>query len=163
MSKTPQPVVAFVVGHENWGKSHTLFALKRICGSRRTQWYVTISGVRFRVRSQSNDDRPIPYVSFMQSFSGRYLVAALCPKFLKLKNYADPDEPIERVLKGLRRRRYRLAFWVIKHRWSNPARFISTEEISELRRYGKVGVFEGIRQPDRLMATRFRAFILRVL
>ena len=43
-------LAAFVVGHENWGKSHTLFALKHLCGSHRRKRYVAIGGVQFHVR-----------------------------------------------------------------------------------------------------------------
>ncbi len=159
--RLPKPTVVFVVGHERWGKSYTLSALKQICGSRRKDWYITIKGIRFRVRTASNDDFPEPYEKFILSFSGDYLIAALCPKFLKLKNYNRRQKTIEVSLRSLQRRRYRLAFWVIKHRWSDPTRFICQEEISELHKYGKVEVFKGIKVKDRQRAKVFRRFVLR--
>jgi hypothetical protein len=44
-------LVAFVVGHEKWGKTFTLRAL---CGHAAKR--VTIGGVEFFVRRSSNDD-----------------------------------------------------------------------------------------------------------
>src|SRR6266566_1499839 len=157
-------LVAFVVGHERWGKSHTLNALKQICGSRRRQWYVTMQNRRFRVRTASNDDQPIwKYKEFILSFSGDYLIAALCPKFQKLRNYNSREQTVEEILRSLKRRRYKLLFWVIKRKWSDPTRFICGEEISELRKYGNVEVLKGIRVRDRIRAKRFRAFVLSAL
>lgn len=161
--RLPKPMVIFVVGHERWGKSFTLSALKQICGSRKKEWYITVKSIQFRVRTTSNDDFPERYSKFILSFSGDYLIAALCPKFLKLKNYSRRTKTIERSLQSLQSRRYKLAFWVIKHRWRDPAQFISQEEISELRKYGTVEVFKGIRVRDRQRADVFRRFILRHL
>lgn len=156
-------LVAFVVGHEHWGKSYTLLALKQICGSRRRHWYVAIENSRFRVRTASNDDFPKQYKNFILSYSGTHLIAALCPKFRKFSNYNRREKTVEEVLRGLRRRGYMLVFWVIKHRWSEPVRVVSEEEISELRKYGKVKVLDQARVRDRERAKRFRSFVLSAL
>lgn len=156
-------LVAFVVGHEHWGKSYTLLALKQICGSRRSHWYVTIDDSRFRVHTSSNDDFPMRYKNFILSYSGDHLIAALCPKFRKFSNYNRREKTIEEILRSLRRRGYTLVFWVIKHKWSEPVRVVSGEEISELRKYGKVKVLDQVRVGDRERAKRFRSFVLRVL
>jgi len=111
----------------------------------------------------SNDDIPRRYENFIDKFSGDYLIAALCPKFLKLKNYKRPNKTVDKILQSLKRRRYTLIFWVIKHKWSDPTRFICQEEVSELRKYGDVKVLEEIRVKDRVRAKRFREFVLNAL
>src|SRR6266478_2533605 len=61
-------LVAFVVGHEKWGKTYTLRAL---CGP--TARRVTIGGIEFLVRRSSNDDittqKPNGYIKFINSLS----------------------------------------------------------------------------------------------
>jgi hypothetical protein len=49
--------VAFVVGHEDWGKSLTLRALKAICDHPRRD-VIVIDRLEFFVRMMSNDDKP---------------------------------------------------------------------------------------------------------
>src|SRR6267378_4395086 len=160
-----EKLVAFVVGHEKWGKSYTLRALHAICGEGANR--VAIGRTEFFVRRSSNDDikrkKPDSYTNFMHSVSSPYVIAALCPKFKKLRNYDHPKKVADGILRGLKRKGYRLVFWVIKYRWGKSDRYICREEISELRKYGRVRVFERIDARDRARAKSFRAFVLSTL
>jgi hypothetical protein len=155
-----QKRIAFVVGHENWGKSRTLSGLKEICESRGRR--LIIRDTEFLVRSMSNDDKPDSYIDFMNSTSRPAIIAALCPKFKKLKNYEDSRKSIDETLQFLRQRGYHLFFWVIEHQWAGTGR-ITQEEIEELRRNGVVEVFEGRNVESKSRARRFRAFVSDVV
>jgi len=160
-----EKLVAFVVGHEKWGKSYTLRALHAICGEGANR--VTIGKTEFLVRRSSNDDirqkKPDSYINFMYSVSSPYVIAALCPKFKKLRNYNHPKKVTDGILRGLRRKGYRLVFWVIKYRWGNSDKYVSRKEISELRRYGRVKVFEKVDAKNQARAKSFRAFVFSTL
>ncbi len=155
--------VAFVVGHENWGKSYTLRALFDICGRRGN--CVTIDGIEFFVRKTSNDDivkHPRSYIEFMNRLSKPYVIAALCPKF---KTFAKPDNDLklaDDILQALRRKGYRLFFWVIEHKWDRPTEVINQNEISELRRHGGVGIFTGVNHEAQIRAAAFREFVSNI-
>ncbi len=155
-------LVAFVVGHEKWGKTYTLRALCGPSGNR-----VTIGRVEFFVRRSSNDDikpqKPNRYIKFIHSLSRTYVIAALCPKFKKISKCNLRQKFADALLKALQRKGYRLFFWVIKYRWGKSDRYIRPEEISELRKYGRVRVFERVDAKDRVRAKSFRAFVLSTL
>lgn len=155
-----EKVAAFVVGHEHWGKSWTLRELDQIC--RRRGRRITISGVEFLVRKTSNDDYPKRYNKFIDSISRPCLIAALCPKFRKLRNYDDSRKIADQNLQTLRRRGYRLFFWVIKHRW-NSAGVVTRDEISELGNYGTVEVLAIANMEARRRAREFRRFVTNVV
>src|SRR5712692_9148538 len=125
-------LVAFVVGHEKWGKTYTLRAL---CGPNGNR--VTIGGVEFFVRRSSNDDikpqKPNRYIKFIHSLSRPYVIAALCPKFKKISKCNLRQKFADDLLKTFQRKGYRLFFWVIKYRWGKSDRYIHRKEISELR------------------------------
>jgi hypothetical protein len=157
----PTRRLAFVVGHENWGKSETLRALIDISDGHGRK--VTIDGSEFLVRRMSNDDKPRSYRNFMNSISRPYAIAALCPKFKKLQNYDDPMKVIDAVLQSLRERGYGLFFWVIEHKWREPARVIGREELAELRQYGTVGMFQGRDVEAGERARRLRSFVSNVV
>ncbi len=150
-------LVAFVVGHEHWGKSHTLRALIKICGHNARR--ATIGGFDFFVRKTSNDDEPKKYREFMKHTPGPHLIAALCPKFEKLENSQTDKKLVDQTLRKLQRRGFTLIFWVIKHKCSNPTESICKHEISELCRYGKVKVFARIRTNPSQRAKKFRSFV----
>ena len=161
--------VAFVVGHEKWGKSHTLRALHARYGRGANHVFIG-KKTEFFVRKSSNDDitkkrpeRMHSYINFMRSLSRPYVIAALCPKFKKLRNYNLPKKAADDILRRLRVKGYKLFFWVIKYRWGKPSCRISRWEITQLRRYGKVKIFKGINVEDRERAKYFRAFVLSVL
>jgi len=153
--------VAFVVGHEHWGKSWTLRALEEICDSRGRR--VTIDGFEFLVRKMSNDDKPESYLNFVNSVSRPNIIAALCPKFKKLANYDDARKAAGGVLQALQGRSYQLFFWVIGHKWGNPADVVSQDEISQMRNYGTMEIFTTVNQEASERAREFRTFISSVV
>ncbi len=154
-------LVAFVVGHEKWGKTYTLRAL---CGP--TARRVTIGGIEFLVRRSSNDDittqKPNRYIKFIHSLSAPLVIAALCPKFKKISNSNLRQKFADDLLKRLQRKGYTLFFWVIKHRWGKSDS-IHPKEISELRKYGRVRVFDRVDARSRVRAKAFRAFVSGIL
>jgi hypothetical protein len=155
-------LIAFVVGHEKWGKTFTLRAL---CG--RTAKRVTIGEVEFFVRRSSNDDiqprQPDKYIKFIHSLSAPFVIAALCPKFKKISKSNLRQKFADDLLKTLQRKGYRLFFWVIKYQWGRPHKYILPKEISKLRKYGRVRVYEGVDVKDRVRAKKFRSFVLSIL
>jgi len=158
-----QKRVSFVVGHEHWGKSRTLRALTNGDSYQRK---ITIGGVEFYVRRTSNDDFPERYVEFMNSRDPNTmpnLIASLCPKFEKLNNYDNTLKIADAVLRALRGKGYQLFFWVIEHRWGNPASVVTENEISELYRYGPVQVFSEIDAKDSVRAAELRTFVADVV
>ena len=72
-----QKRIAFIVGHESWGKSETL-------GQSRTF-----------VRGMSNDDRPTSFIYFMDTTKRPAIIAALCPKFEALN-----DDSLNKTIDG---------------------------------------------------------------
>jgi hypothetical protein len=157
-----EKVAVFVVGHEHWGKSRTLRELDQICDRQGRR--ITISSVEFFVRKTSNDDYPKRYQDFIGSISRPRFIAALCPKFRKLKHYGeDPQKVIDGTLQELRRRGYRLFFWVIEHKWNSPTEVVTHDEISELRNYGTVEVLTTVGMEAGQRARRFRRFLINVV
>lgn len=148
------------MGHERWGKSFTLRALEGICDHRGRR--VTIREVEFLVRKMSNDDQPEGYSNFMDRVSRPYVIAALCPKFKKLRNYDKPSKVVDGVLRGLGGRGYMLSFWVIEHKWGSTE-VVSAEEMSELRHYGTVTVFGGVGVHSVERAREFRRFVASII
>jgi hypothetical protein len=121
-----------------------------------------IRDTEFLVRSMSNDDKPDSYIGFTNSTARPAIIAALCPKFKKLKNYEDSRKSIDQTLQCLRRRGYLLFFWVIEHQWAGTGR-MTQEEIVELHRIGIVEVFEGRNVESKSRARRLRAFVSDVV
>lgn len=150
------------MGHEKWGKTYTLRAL---CGP--TARRVTIGGVEFFVRRSSNDDitrkKPNGYSKFIHSLSKPQVIAALCPKFKKISNSNLRQKFADDILETLQRKGYRLFFWIIKYRWGRSDRYILPKEMSKLRKYGRVRVFDGIDVKDRVRAKKFHAFVSGIL
>jgi len=103
------------------------------------------------------------YINFMRSVSSPYVIAALCPKFKKLRNYDQPKKISGRH--SSRPQEERLQARVLGNQTSmgKPDRYMCREEISELRKYGRVRVFERIDAEDRARAKSFRAFVLSAL
>lgn len=138
-------LAVFVVGHENWGKSYTLRALKGICDRQVRHRRVAIKGMQFLVRTTSNDDVPRRYAAFINALRSPHVIAALCPKFKKLSRRDNPRKFADRLLRRLQEKGYSLFFWVIRYKWADRAA-IQHQEISELRKYasrtgGRVRVF----------------------
>jgi len=147
--------IAFVVGHERWGKSQTLSALTN--GNFRLR-RITIAGVKFFIRRMSNDDQPDGYIKFMKSINPArrpYLIAALCPRF---NNHATETNSI---LSTLRAKGYQLFFWVIEHQYRTSA-VVKTKEIKRLRKFGKVNVFSA-RAEAAARSASFKRFVSNVV
>jgi hypothetical protein len=129
-----KPTIVFVVGHERWGKSHTLRFLTNGEWHRR---YVQIKDTEFYIRRMSNDDKPESYVKFMEALSPQkraFLIAALCP------NFDRASAKTASILKSLKAKGYKLFFWVIQNQYGTNKK-VKPEEISKLGAYGAVEVF----------------------
>lgn len=150
----PNPCVVFVVGHSNWGKSKTLRALTddsvRV---RRT----VISGVEYFVRRMSNDDLPQSFIDWMTTVEPAkwpQIIAALCPDF------DDAGKETADVLTSLQARGYKLHFWVLNKKFGTEE-FVKPNEITRLRRFGKVEVIEEEWEASN-RAKKFKAFIMSI-
>lgn len=152
-------LVAFVVGHESWGKSETLKELRRLSGAGPKNRRFEVGGVKFLVRSTSNDDKPKSYARFMTSTRRKHVIAALCPKFKRLANANNRNKYADETLRKLQRHGYFLCFWVIEHKWHDPTKKVTSEEIRELKKYGRVKVFQGQRVEAHKRAKEFRDFV----
>lgn len=131
-----KPKVICVVGHENWGKSETLYYLT---GESRHRAWIVINGIDLFVRHMSNDDRPdnfIDFIAALETDSKKHVVAALCPNFTK------PDAKTENILRTLRTKGYKIYFWVLHKQYGSLAT-ISAEEITKLQRHGEVEIYRG--------------------
>jgi len=155
----PKPKIAFVVGHEHWGKSWTLRALTN--GKKK----YTIKTVEFFIRRMSNDDIPDSFEKFWKSIDPTKkpnVIATLCPKF---EDTDSATKLVPEVLEKLREKGYQLFFWVMKNRCKpirNRTNEISEGEISELRNYGYVEVVSEIQEPSE-MADKFKRFVTDVV
>ncbi len=127
-------MVICAVGHENWGKSETLYYL---VGESRHKAWIVINGIDIFVRHMLNDDRPDDFIDFINALeieNKPYVVAALCP------NFTTSDAQTENILKTLRGKGYKLYFWVLHNQYGFSAT-ISAEEITRLQRHGEVEVY----------------------
>jgi len=143
--------IVFVVGHSHWGKSQTLRELT--AGNHRVR-RTAIDRSEFFIRRMSNDDRLREYLRRMGSLdpaSWPYVIAALCPRF-------DGANSIEDLLDELRTRGYRLFFWVIEQQYGKPENSVSSGEMQELRRFGRVEVLVGQHEAAS-RAKKLKAFI----
>lgn len=146
-----RPTIFFVVGHENWGKSHTLRFLTD--GDWRTR-KVTINDLKFFIRRMSNDDQPSSYIEFMEKLSPekhRLLIAALCP------NFERANAKTENILASLKAKGYELYFWVMQKQYGTSEE-VRQDEVSELRKYGSVELLRGDVEAKK-RAAEFRSYI----
>jgi hypothetical protein len=142
---------AFIlVGHENWGKSRTIYALTE---SNHVGWF-TIHGTNFFIRRMSNDDKPDELLEFIRkTFPVRkpYIIITLCPNFEK--RWKNTTKII-----GLLKEKYDLYFLIIKKKFIDDNE-ITQQEIDNLSLQGIVEIIEE-RINDRSRAERLKAFIL---
>src|SRR5258706_1701124 len=126
--------VVFVVGHRRWGKSTTLTALAK--GMRR---YISLDGTDFFIRRMSNDDRPYEFYAEMKRVKPvdtPSLIVAFCPTMKE-------DSRARQCLERLRRKGYRLFFWVMRRQQKPGTKgSIKVEETKLLAQYGEVEIFE---------------------
>src|SRR5208283_1932392 len=123
-----KPKAICLVGHENWGKSDTLYYL--VGESRHRKWF-KINGKDVFARHMSNDDRPDSFFNFIDALNTRekpYVIIALCP------NFNNPEARTDEILNILQRLGYRLYFWVLHNQYGS-SEVISAEETATLAKY----------------------------
>jgi hypothetical protein len=128
------PKIAFYVGHENWGKSETLYHL---VGRSRHKAWIEIDNISIFVRHMSNDDLPESFIDFIDKVnadSKPSVVAALCP------NFVNPAAKTESLLRTLKRKSYELYFWIMLHQYGT-SNMITSAEIDRLRESGVVTIY----------------------
>jgi hypothetical protein len=139
-----------VVGHANWGKSMTLKALTN--GEWRQIW-ISIKKSDVRIKRMSNDDLPESLIKFLEKINSEniiYIIIALCP------NFHDKSAKTLEILKLLSSK-YSPFFWVMKKKY-NSSEEVSDTEIQELKRYGKVTIFQN-QSESKVRAEEFKKFI----
>ena len=149
-----KPKVIFIVGHSNWGKSQTLRALT---GDSHRVRRMEIEDTEYFIRRMSNDDQPEGFIKRMKAMhpdSWPQILAALCPDF------DDPEKDTAVVLKSLRDKGYKLFFWVLAKQYGTD-RHIDKAEISRLRSFGKVEVFDGEAEAN-VRAKKFKAYVAAI-
>jgi hypothetical protein len=112
-----------------------------------------VGGVEFFIRRMSNDDRPDEFYDFMadaETFRRPELIAAFCPKF--------EDPRAGQCLHNLRRKGYRLFFWVLRRAYRD-VRIITPSEIGTLEEAGRVAVYDARNAEDHERARALRLFI----
>lgn len=145
--------IVFVCGHSHWGKSLTL---RPLTGDAHQGRWADVGDPPFRVRKMSNDDvrdeADDRYFRRLDVYTPEVtprLLATLCPRM---------DDPrIPRLMGDLRRRGYRLYFWVLRRQF-NGSGVITPEEIGRLRTYGDVEIFAR-RAESPIRAEALRRFI----
>ncbi len=106
-----KPRVVCLVGHENWGKSETLYYL---VGESRHKGWIAINAIDIFVRHMSNDDRPDSFIDFITTVevdNKPCLITALCP------NFTNPEARTEYILETMRKKGYKLYFWVLYNQY----------------------------------------------
>lgn len=138
-----------IVGHENWGKSRTLYSLTK---SHHKGWF-EIHGIWFFIRRMSNDDKPkelLTYVKNTVPTTKPFIIITLCPSFkVAWKNTTK----ILQILES----KYELFFLVIKKKYINSEE-ISEDEINNLKKYGIIEIIEN-KIEDIKRAKRLQRFI----
>ena len=155
-----------IVGHSNFGKSETLWALTDYAEKRGKQPPCTIAGVDFFVRRMSNDDAPYQnprsYEEFVEAIGAeperyRNFISAFCPRFSEKKT--------ERFLSAFKERHDVYAM-VIRQSHKGDAT-VSDEEIALLSKYlaPDIGVliFSKFPHTRDQRAGVFRGFIARTV
>lgn len=105
----------------------------------------------------SNDDQPDGFVKRMKAMHPAgwpQILAALCPDF------DDPAKGTAAVLQSLRDNGYKLYFWVLGSQYGTGNRIPRTE-ISRLRSFGKVEIFDEIAEAN-VRAKKFKAYVTNV-
>jgi hypothetical protein len=142
--------VVFVVGYSNWGKSRTL---RSLTNGNSHQKLILIQGTEFFIRRMSNDDKPKDFYAFIDCVDPAdkpQLIVAFCPEF--------HERRVQQSLETLQQKRYRLFFWVLRHQYGTQ-QIVRPDEITELRRYGRVEIFDDGQAEDTARARALRAFI----
>jgi hypothetical protein len=129
-----KPKAICLVGHENWGKSKTLYYL--VGESCHKAWF-KIDDKDVFARHMSNDDKPDNFFDFIAALDTKYkpyVIIALCPNFNREARTKD-------TLDTLRHKGYELYFWVLQNQYDS-AGVVSAEEIATLEKHGEVEVYK---------------------
>jgi amino acid permease len=148
--------IFFVVGHERWGKSHTLKVLKNGNAFKR---YVLINDVKIKVRTMSNDDKPFEYLPYIKTKIIKLkllkFIITLCP------NFKDKRKKSKKALDTLKKASYNMYFFVLYKKYGSD-RYIELDEIKILKKYGRVHIYnESEKSEDKAKA--FKKFVIRNL
>lgn len=146
-----KPVVVFLVGHANWGKSQTLAALT---GGSSYQRRITIKGHEFYIRRMSNDDDPKGLIAFAERVVATEkpnLIVAFCP------NFTEPKAKTQFILSTLKNKGYSMFFFVLEHQYGTTET-ITQPEINQLKKAGAVEVYP-LQKEAVVRAVAFQAFI----
>jgi DUF2971 family protein len=89
----------------------------------------------------------------------------------KISECKQPMKFADKLLETLRRKGYRLFFWVIEHKWrerNEPSKVVSKREISALRKYarkthGKVKIFSRENAKAEERGTAFHRFVSGII
>ena len=121
-----------VVGHEDFGKTQTMLALKgptyRYCK------IIPINGIDYWTRTRSNDDigKEVLGALNKQKNNGRHIIIVLCP------NFTDPAKYTVDIL-NLLQAHYKIFFFVLKKQFGRSGE-VSVSEIAQLQGYGTVQI-----------------------
>jgi len=149
-----KPVAAFIVGHEDWGKSETLYYL---VGKSRHRGWISINNTNVFVRHMSNDDIPDSFIDFINKVTPQKkpnIIAALCP------NFTNPEVKTEYSLNNLRNKGYRLYFWVMRYKYGSSYG-ITNEEIEKLKEFGGVEIYS-LKTEGNKRAEAFKEYLSRI-
>jgi hypothetical protein len=138
------PQAFLVVGHSQWGKSKTLWAL-----TNDQRGWVTLDGKQFFVRLMSNNDVPDSYEKFINSLGPikkPLVIAAYCPE--------RPPYPFITALA----KKYNLILWILEHNYADTAS-ITPDEIQSLHKFGKVECYSLRRSEAVARASALMQFI----
>jgi hypothetical protein len=151
-----KPKAICVVGHENWGKSETLYYL---AGKSYRQGWIEIAGISVFVKHGSNDDKPKDFINFIKALRTDQkpcVIVALCP------NFKRPEARTKDILNTLRKKKgYKLYFWVLLHKY-NSMGVVETKDISKLKKYGEVKVYKG-KDKAPVRAKLLKTYISKIL
>jgi hypothetical protein len=145
------PKAFVVVGHSNWGKSRTLRQLAG--GSRRRAWVLLNGEIWIFIRRMSNDDIPDDLLDFVRRLDANkkaIIIIALCPDF-------DDNSKKTQLILDLLKKKYSIFFFVLKKKYDGDDE-ISDAEISSLRKYGQVEVFNS-KSEDTVRAQSLRRYV----
>jgi hypothetical protein len=143
-----------VVGHKNWGKSQTLLLLT---GGKKV-FHFELKGQRLDIKRMSNDDVPVGFFKWIDKLEPDVtplVVIALCPTFL------DKQKRLQLVaaLRSLKRR-YDLFFFILHRKYARRPKEIEEKEISDLKRFGRVEVFQKVAEA-KVRAGALKRFITK--
>ena len=148
-----------LVGRNDWGKSHTIMALTG--GSPSTR-FIDITSKKdgkaytFFLRRTSNNDWPQKFEQFIKDLN-----PAEQPNLIIAFSAHTRTRNAEELLQILSAK-YRLRCFVLRHRWNNPERTITNNEMALLAKYAEqdgVHDYSAQNSADTERAAAFNAYM----